>query len=103
MLSLIGFELKKIWKKKVNRAAMCIGLALLLFVNYYCIKEETFRISEGEPERKGIEAMKMEAEYDKAQTEALTEEYLTEIIRDYQKQLEKPDSKDLQKKDMTGG
>ncbi|MCM1160086.1 MAG: ABC transporter permease [Roseburia sp.] len=94
MRSLIGFELKKIWKKKVNRAAMCVGLALLLFVNYYSITSEYFRISEGEPERKGLEAIKMQAECDKAQTEALTEEYLTETVRDYQKQLEKLDSEE---------
>lgn len=89
MLSLIGFELKKIWKKKVNRVAMCLGLFLLLFVNYCNVKGENFRLSEEAPEIKGLEAMKMQAEYDKAQTEALTEAYLTELIKDYQLKLKK--------------
>lgn len=89
MLRLIGFELKKIWKKKVNRTAMFLGLFLLLFVNYASVKGEDFRLNQEAPEVKGLEAVKMQAEYDKAQTEVLSEEYLTGIVRDYQNQLKK--------------
>lgn len=89
MLSLIGFELKKIGKKRVNRVAMCLGLFLLLFVNYYSIQGEEFQLKEEDPKVKGLEAVKMQAEYDKAQTGVLSEEYLTEMVTDYQNQLKK--------------
>ena len=86
MKELIGYEIKKILMRRVNRIAMLFGLILIIFSNLALIHSESFPVSDTEY-CTGREAFQKQAEAENALTTQLSEEFLTGFLQDYQQGL----------------
>ncbi|MDE7283583.1 MAG: ABC transporter permease [Lachnospiraceae bacterium] len=86
MKQLYYFELKKIICKRVNQIAMFLGLLLMIFCNIAQIQGETFR--DGDKELSGVPAILKQEEIENSLTSELNEEFLTDFLREYQRQME---------------
>lgn len=93
MKQLLHFEFKKIMDKKVNRISMLIGILLIIFCNIKLIQDETLHI--GKEVYTGVEAIHKQEEIENALTSHLDENFLTQFLREYQKQTaQNPDGYD---------
>ena len=86
MNTILGFELKKILCRKVNLIAMALGLLLIVVSDIVLVRDSSLYLSE-ETTLKGLEAIKAQAETENALTTRLSEEFLTDFLRDYQRQI----------------
>lgn len=86
MKQLYYFELKKIICKRVNQIAMLLGLSLMIICNIAQIQGETFR--DGDNELSGVSAILKQEEVENSLTSELNEEFLTDFLREYQRQME---------------
>ena len=86
MKELIGYEIKKILMRRVNRIAMLFGLILIIFSNLALIHSESFPVSDTEY-CTGREAFQKQAEAENALTTQLSGEFLTGFLQDYQQGL----------------
>lgn len=86
MKTILGFELKKILCRKVNLIAIALGLLLIVVSDIALVRDSSLFLSE-ETTLKGLEAIKAQVETENALTTRLSEEFLTEFLRDYQRQI----------------
>ncbi|MDE6517751.1 MAG: hypothetical protein K2L18_07895, partial [Acetatifactor sp.] len=85
MRQLIYFELKKILGRKANQVAMLLGLLLVVICNVAQIQGET--LNDNGKEWKGTEAILRQQEIENALTDELDEKFLTDFLREYQRQI----------------
>lgn len=85
MKQLLKFELKKILNKKSSLIAMVLGLLLIIVSNITLIRGESLYLSE-KNHLEGIAAIKKQTEIENSLTSELSEEFLTEFLKDYQLQ-----------------
>ena len=93
MKQLLKFELKKILSRKVNLAAMALGMLLIVFSNIALINGESLYLGEGN-RIEGVDAIKTQEEVENALTSELSEEFLTELLREYQQEIRNNPSED---------
>ena len=85
MKQLLKFELKKILNKKSSIIAMVLGLLLIIVSNITLIRGESLYLSE-KNHLEGVAAIKKQTEIENSLTSELSEEFLTEFLKDYQLQ-----------------
>lgn len=81
---MIRFELMKIFKNRLNLTAMLLGYLVLVFCIVSFISEESVYDSETDSYVTGLEAFSLRTVQAKAQTDYITEEYVTDFIRKLQ-------------------
>ena len=86
MKELIRFEIKKILDRRVNRIALFLGLALIVFSNLALIGGESLSLDETVTYR-GREAILRQDELENALADVLDEEFLTDFLKNYQQRL----------------
>ena len=93
MKQLLKFELKKIFCRKVNLIAMAFGMFLIIFSNIAIINGESLYL--GEDNRvEGVDAIKQQEQIENALTSELSEEFLTNFLQEYQREIQKNQSAD---------
>ena len=85
MRQLIYFEMKKILGRKANQIAILLGLLLVVICNVAQIQGEI--LNDNGKEWKGTEAILRQQEIENALTDELDEEFLTDFLREYQRQI----------------
>ncbi len=85
MRQLIYFELKKILGRKANQVAMLLGLLLVVICNVAQIQGET--LNDNGKEWNGTEAILRQQEIEDALADELDEKFLTDFLREYQRQI----------------
>ncbi len=81
---MMRYEWKKIFERRLNVIAMVLGYLLMGIVVYSYISQEQFYDAATDSYAEGPEAYRMELEMAQGQTDVITEEYVTELIRDIQ-------------------
>lgn len=84
------YEIKKIFQRKVNLVAMILGYVILMVATIYPIFQEYDYLYEEEKAIQGVEAVQYHEQFAKQQTDELTEEYLTGILKDMQESQKDP-------------
>lgn len=93
MRQLFYYELKKIFNRRTNLFAMLSGFLLMILVNLFQIQNASLNYDGRE--LYGVHAILQQQEIENALTPDLTEAFLTNFIKDYQKQIkENPDGYD---------
>lgn len=85
MRQLFYYEWKKIWDRKVNQIALLLGLMLVIVGNIVLIQHES--LDYNGKTLSGTAAISTQGEIEKALAPALTEEFLTDFLREYQEQI----------------
>lgn len=85
MGQLLYYEWKKILGRKTNQVAILLGLLLVVICNVAQIQGET--LTANGKEWKGIEAILKQQEIENALADQLDEEFLTDFLREYQRQI----------------
>lgn len=88
---MIGYELKKIFERRLNIIAMISGYVLLAGCVFSFISGASFYDKETDSYVKGIEGIRLEQERAKEKEDEISEEYITRIvgeIQDYGMDLE---------------
>lgn len=85
MRQLIYFELKKILGRRANQVAMLLGLLLVVICSVAQIQGET--LNDNGKEWKGADAILRQQEIENALADQLDEEFLTDFLREYQRQI----------------
>ena len=83
---MIRFELKKIFERKFNVAAMVVGYILFGICLYQYIAQAEYYSEEPGEKVYGLEAIRMSKEHTDRQTDVVSETYMTSLIRDIQNQ-----------------
>ncbi len=81
---MMRYEWKKIFESRLNVAAMLLGYLLIGIVVYSYVSQEYFYQAETDSNIEGPVAYRMKQELAEQQTDVITEEYMTELIRDIQ-------------------
>lgn len=76
------YELKKIFQKKVNLITMLAGYIILMITTIYPVMNESEYLFQKELELKGIEAVCYHEDFAENQTGELTEDYVTNVLRE---------------------
>lgn len=76
------YELKKIFQKKVNLIAMLMGYIILMITTIYPVMSESEYLFPEDVELKGVEAVRYQEDFAKNQTGELTEEYVTDVLKE---------------------
>lgn len=84
MKQLIKFEWKKIITKKLNLIAMAAGIFLAVLCSVTWVFQSYYSETIEEEEITGIEAIKKETEHNNQLTDLLTDDYVRNILREYQ-------------------
>jgi ABC-type transport system involved in multi-copper enzyme maturation permease subunit len=82
MRQLLYFELKKIINRRANQVAMLLGLLLMIVSSIMTIQNASYY--DGSIELNGMEAIRKQMEMENESTAELSEEFLTELLTDYQ-------------------
>lgn len=78
------FEWKKIFERRLNVAAMILGYLLIAICLFSWISGASFYDEETGSYLDGIEAIRSEQEWAKGKTDVISEEYITQVIREIQ-------------------
>lgn len=78
------YEWKKIFERRLNVIAMLLGYVLIGICLFSYISQERFYDEKTDSYIEGIEAIRMEQARAESQTDVITEEYMTELIREIQ-------------------
>lgn len=78
------YEWKKIFERRLNVIAMLLGYMLIGICIFSYISQERFYDEKTDSYIEGIEALRMEQARAEAQTDVITEEYMTELISEIQ-------------------
>ncbi len=81
---MLRYELKKIFEKKLNIIAMIAGYVVMALCIIVPIHDETYNYENESEHVSGIEAIKQNKELAASQTDYLTEEFVTDTIREIQ-------------------
>lgn len=81
---MMRYEWKKIFESRLNAIAMLLGYLLIGLTVYSYIAQEPFYDAATDSYAEGVEAYRMKQDLVKRQTDVITEEYVTELIRDIQ-------------------
>ena len=81
---MLRFELMKIFKNKLNMTAMVLGYLLIAVCIVSYISSEEVYDSRTDSYVKGLEAFSAGRNQAESQTDYITEEYVTEFIRELQ-------------------
>lgn len=81
---MMRYEWKKIFGRRLNVIAMLLGYILIGICVFSYISQESFYDAQTDSYIKGIAAFRLDQERAAAQTDAVTEEYMTELIREIQ-------------------
>ncbi|MCM1182380.1 MAG: ABC transporter permease subunit [Roseburia sp.] len=84
MAMMMRFEWKKIFERRLNVAAMLLGYILIAVCVFAYISQADFYDGETDSYVKGIEGIRRAQERDNAQTDEITDAYITELIRQIQ-------------------
>ncbi len=84
MKYMIGYEWKKIFSRRFNILAMLAGYALALICTFNYIYQESYFDPQTEEYVDGIQAFEQQRHDEHMRTEVLSEEYVTEVVRDVQ-------------------
>lgn len=76
------YELKKIFQKKVNLLAMLAGYIILMITTIYPVMSESEYFYQKDLEIKGVEAVRYHEDFAENQTGELTEDYVTNVLRE---------------------
>lgn len=85
MGQLLYYEWKKLLGRKTNQVAILLGLLLVVICNVAQIQGET--LTANGKEWKGAEAILKQQEIENALADQLDEEFLTDFLREYQRQI----------------
>lgn len=88
------YELKKIFQKKVNLITMLAGYVILMITTIYPVMSESEYFYQKDLEIKGIEAVRYHEDFAENQTGELTEDYVTNVLRELQESNINPNSDD---------
>lgn len=86
------YELKKIFQKKVNLITMLVGYIILMITTIYPVMSESEYLFQKDVEIKGIEAVRYHEDFAKKQTGELTEDYVTNVLRELKESHIDPNS-----------
>ena len=78
------YELKKIFMKKINIVAMLVGYIILAITTIYPVMIEDVYIFSEDKELTGLDAIKYQQDFAKNQTDELSEEYVTDVLKEIQ-------------------
>lgn len=81
---MIRFEWKKIMERRLNVTAMILGYILIGVCVTVWISEAGFYDEKTQSYMKGIDAVRMNQQHVEAQADLLTEEYITQLVREIQ-------------------
>lgn len=81
---MIWFELKKIFERKLNLAAMAAGYAVMAVCVYAFISHATFYDAKTDSYVEGIKAIRMGQESQNAMTDVVSEQYITDMLKKIQ-------------------
>lgn len=81
---MMRYEWKKIFERRLNVIAMLLGYILIGICVFNYVTQERFYDEKTDSYIEGIEAIRMGQERAKAQTDVITEEYMTELISEIQ-------------------
>lgn len=81
---MIGYELKKIFERRLNRIAMISGYVLLAGCVFSFISGASFYDKETDSYVEGIEGIRLEQERAKEKEDEISEEYITRIVEEIQ-------------------
>lgn len=81
---MLRFELKKIFEKRLNVVAMIVGYVVLALCLIVPIHDEAYYFEDSAEYISGIEAIEKNRELATSQTDYLTEEFVTDTIREIQ-------------------
>lgn len=81
---MIGYELKKIFERRLNIIAMISGYVLLAGCVFSFISGASFYDKETDSYVKGIEGIRLEQERAKEKEDEISEEYITRIVEEIQ-------------------
>lgn len=81
---MIRYEWKKIMERRLNVTAMILGYILIGVCVAVWISDAGFYDEKTQTYIKGIDAVRMNQQHAEAQTDLLTEEYITQLIREIQ-------------------
>ena len=76
------YELKKIFQKKVNLITMLAGYVILMITTIYPVMIESEYLIQKDLQIKGVEAVRYHEDFAKNQTGELTEDYVTNVLRE---------------------
>lgn len=85
MRQLLYYEWKKLLGRKTNQVAILLGLLLVVICNVAQIQGES--LTANGKEWKGAEAILKQQEIENALADQLDEEFLTDFLREYQRQI----------------
>lgn len=88
MKTLCCFELKKIMRKRLNVIVMILGIALELFISVGRIYGTHEKDYEQKCYLQGKRAIDYSMNYNNSLTDVLTDNYITQFLKDYQNQVE---------------
>ena len=81
---MMRYEWKKIFERRLNVVAMLLGYVLIGICVFSYISQESIYDEKTDSYIEGIEAIRMEQARAESQTDVITEEYMTELIREIQ-------------------
>lgn len=81
---MIGYELKKIFERRLNIIAMILGYVLLAGCVFSFISGASFYDKETDSYVEGIEGIRLEQERAKEKEDEISEEYITRIVEEIQ-------------------
>lgn len=81
---MMRYEWKKIFERRLNVIAMLLGYVLIGICLFSYISQERFYDEKTDSYIEGIEAIRMEQARAESQTDVITEEYMTELIKEIQ-------------------
>ncbi|MCR5753523.1 MAG: hypothetical protein K6G30_01755 [Acetatifactor sp.] len=81
---MMRYEWKKIFEKKFNVIAMLVGYALIAIVVFVRFAEENYWDEKTQSYLTGMEAMQASRERAGQQTDVISEEYITELLKNIQ-------------------
>lgn len=81
---MMRYEWKKIFERRLNVVAMLLGYLLIGICVFSYFSQETFYDEKTDSYIEGIEAIHMERARAEAQTDVITEEYMTKLISEIQ-------------------
>ncbi len=82
---MLWFELKKIFERKLNLAAMIAGYAVMAVCVYAYISQATFYDAETDSYVEGTGAIRLQKERLNALTDTVSEEYITDMLEKIQR------------------
>ena len=81
---MMRYEWKKIFERRLNVIAILLGYVLIGICVFNYVTQERFYDEKTDSYIEGIEAIRMGQARAKAQTDVITEEYMTELISEIQ-------------------